>query len=85
MNTKLQEALEKLASPWMDIEYSLNILFKYQENDWIYPTNKDDEAYQVCKLLSDLNLVESKKTPLWDNGSFKGLRVEFRYNKDLKY
>ena len=55
-------------------------------NTWITPTNKDSQDYFIFNVaFNEANAVICKRSPVWQNGSFKGHRIEFRYNLNLDY
>jgi hypothetical protein len=50
---------------------------------WFTPSNKEANDRQIADELFDLNLIERKISPVWQNGSFKGNRHQFRITEDL--
>lgn len=72
-----------------DIKYYLTILFSYPENEWFCPSNGDNDRNQsgftICDHLSIAGVIAKRSVPRWSNGSFKGARIEFMYNKDMNF
>lgn len=49
---------------------------------WFTPESDD---FSLCRQLADYNLLAVKRTPRWENGSFKGMITEYKYNPEMKY
>lgn len=84
-DTLIYKTLEKNSMPVLDVDYHISNLFKYAEYRYFYPSNKESDDYAICSLLSEMHLIQSKRIPIWINGSFRGVRVCFLYSKDLEY
>jgi hypothetical protein len=79
----------KRQMPNYDIDYYLEILFTFPEEEWFTPTNGDEKtqnsAYTICHQLYHANLICAKYVPLWGNGSYKGQSIAFYYSKKMDY
>lgn len=83
--TLLYQMLAKSAIPFLDVQFHIETLYEFPENEWFSPSNKGSQAYGICSHLSDMYLLQIRRTPIWQDGSFRGMNVEFRYSKDLNY
>jgi len=81
----IEERFDKIFPADYDREHYMDALFKYPENEWFLPTNKDGDDYSICNQLQSVHLICVRHTPIWNNGSFKGMRFEFKYNRNLEY
>lgn len=84
-NTLIYQSLKRNSMPYLDIDYHIQILFCHPENQWFQPNNQLGQDFDVCKLLSELGLIEVMRSPVWLDGLFRGVRVSFKYNKNLLY
>lgn len=84
-DTLIYQTLYKAMSHVLDIEYYTETLFSFPENEWFYPTNGNGNEYAICDFMHSINLIEQKRTPIWVNGSLRGVKVAFRYNKQMNY
>lgn len=87
MKNKLEERAKKINEVYRyDINYYLVRLFDYPENEWFYPYDDElNEDYSICLSLFNIDLICKKEVPFYVNGSYKGKKVYFMYNKDLNY
>jgi len=85
INTKIYQSAIKIFPDYFDMEHYCDILFKHKENEWFIPTNKEEQAFQICKEMSSLGLICEKSTPVFYSGSYRGKRTEFLYSKNLEY
>lgn len=83
--TKLYQAAKKLFPDNYDVNYYVESLYKFPEGEWFEPTNREGEDFTMCRELADIHLVQLKITPNWVNDSFRGVRTQIMYKKDLKY
>ena len=84
-DTKIYDASMKAFPPSFDVEYYLEILFKQKEKEWFTPTNKNDDAYTICRELAMIGIIAERKIPQWSSGMFRGFHIEFLYVKDMEY
>lgn len=83
-DTSIYKAGAKISSArFFDLELYLERLFTNPENKWFRPTNKDDQMFDICYDLEKCGLIAKRTIPVWKYGSFKGLIIEFFYNKNL--
>lgn len=68
--------------PHVDVNYFSGVLGKYKENEWVYPFGAD---YHVFSDLYEFNCVCRMSVPKYNNGSFRGYAVAFKYNFNLSY
>ncbi len=85
MDNILKRALEKISFPGMDIDFYMERVSTFPKNEWFMPNNSENNDYSICAHLFEMYLIERKTTPIWFNGSFRGLDHTFRINEDLKY
>lgn len=71
--------------PGLDAEYYFERLALYPAGEWFAPRNGDHQDFQICIDLHQSHLIEKATIPLWQDGSFKGHEIFFRYQLDLKY
>lgn len=83
--TAIYTAFKKALTENYDAEHYLSILFSNPENEWFTPNNRENEVYTICEQMAAAHLIAVIKIPVWVDGSFRGLRTEFLYNKDLNY
>jgi len=83
--TKIYQSAIKIFPDYFDMEHYCEVLFKHTENEWFIPTNKDEQAFQVCEELSALGLICKKTTPVFSSGAYRGKLTEFLYSKSLNY
>ena len=67
------------------LEYHFSVLFSFPENEWFFPNNKENEAYSICRCLSDIGLIAIIRIPIYKNGTISGVKTGFYYNKSMKY
>lgn len=84
-NTLIYQTLLKNSIPFLYVEFHIQTIFSFPENEWFSPTNSDGEHYRICSHLADMYLLRVRRTPIWTEGSFRGMKVEFMYNKELQY
>lgn len=82
----LKISLHKIDLPGLDHSYYFERLVSFPENEWFIPTNNSEhQDFQICYELCAWNLIQKKNQPVWVNGSFRGQRIFFRYNTNLRY
>lgn len=69
----------------IDADFYIEVLSSFKENTWFQATNKQREEYSICEMLHSAGIIQQMKTPVWQNGSFTGFKVWFRYNVHLQY
>jgi len=87
-NSKLIERLHSLSANGEqvgDIDFIAETLARFAENTWVLPTNLGDQCYDVFSNLQQLHLLCFMRTPIINNGSFRGYRCFFLYRHDLDY
>lgn len=83
--TNIYIAAKKIFPENFDIDHYLGVLFEYEEGAWVHPSNKENDAYSICEQLGQVHLISMRRTPVWNNGSFQGVRTDIMYLKDLNY
>lgn len=82
--TPLEQAIDKLPDGY-DRDLCKETLKKFPHDEWFTPVNKDGNDYSICDDLHYFHVISKKISPLWHNGSFKGINAQFRYKHDLNY
>jgi hypothetical protein len=85
MSTPLQLAAEKRLQPHYDVEYYLEVLRQYPEDEWFTPNNQNDPSFDVCRQLAYINVIAVTECPIWVENSFRGVRYKFKYNEQMDY
>lgn len=62
----------------VDVEYWMFHFKKFSDNDWFEPNNKNDESFTIANHMHDFGLLEMKRIPKWNNGSFQGFKIQFK-------
>jgi hypothetical protein len=83
--TPLETTIRRKFPEWVEYAYWMERLSNYKECEWVTPTNISSEDFTIFRCLADEFLVARKVTPIWNNGSFQGTKVEFMYKLDLNY
>lgn len=84
-DTPIYQRAQSVLPDYYDLDFQFGLLFKFPENEWFDPSNREDESFSVCEEFSRLNFICKRVTPIWNNSSFYGQRISFMYNKRLKY
>lgn len=87
-DTQIYRQLVHKGIGYIDPEFYLTkTLFKFPENEYFEPTNRSEQAYDICQLLADLHLIVKRVTPIYnrETGGYRGDKVSFMYNKNLLY
>lgn len=84
-NLKIYQAAVKIFPENFDVKHYMEILFENPENEWFAPTNNKNEVYSICEQLGAMHLIAMRRIPVWHESSFRGLKTECFYNKDLNY
>lgn len=77
-------AAKKLLSDG-SVNHYMEHLAAFPEGQWFAPSNQQGDHFSVCQTMADFGLIAMRKKPIWQNGSFKGLRIEFLYLNSLNY
>lgn len=63
-----------------DFQYHIERAKKFTANEWITPTNKDGDDYDIFAQLFEFGLCERKVEEKTKYGKFSGNKIYFRYN-----
>ena len=66
-------------------KHYLNILQTIPQNEWFFPTNKEDEKYTILNWFASRGLICEKKIPNFSKGSYYGMRNFYYWNDKLDY
>jgi hypothetical protein len=76
---------KRLPENW-DVEYYHNIISRFPENEWFYPSNlNSDNEFTICDQLAHEDIIVKCVVPSYKNGSFIGHMIYFFYNSSLDY
>jgi len=84
-NTLIYQSLQRNSMPYLDVDFHIERLFTFNENTWFEPSNMYNPDFDICKLLSELGLIQTMRSPIWVNGLFRGVYISFKYSKNLEY
>ena len=56
-------------------------------NEWYAADNYKPfyGMFDICREWADIGLMAKRITPIWNNGSYQGTKIEFMFNPELKY
>lgn len=79
------DQIRKHAPAGTDVDYYISRVTSFPENEWFLPNNSDQQDFQICIDLTQLNVLARKTEPIWVSGGFRGYRAYFMWNSELKY
>lgn len=62
----------------VDVTHFMRHYKHFDNDDWFAPNNNIEEDFTVAEYMHQLGLLEKKRIPIWNNGSFNGFKILFK-------
>jgi len=77
-NTQIYAAISQMSEK---PDYWISELESLPESKWFTNVYK----YEFLEVLHDTSIICKRITPIWNNGSFVGNKIEYYWNREMRF
>jgi hypothetical protein len=63
----------------------LSVLRTFPQNIWFLPTDEKNDEFTICYWFASRGMICKKDVPLFNNGSYAGMKKYYLWNEELNY